>query len=58
MKKYITPTIEVVKIETNDIIAASSSQAVYYDQLDGVDKEGSTSAIFDAKYWLSKFGKK
>ena len=58
MKKYITPTIEVVKTETNDIITASSSQAVYYDQLDGVDKDGSISAIFDVNYWLSKLGKK
>lgn len=58
MKKYITPTIEVVKIETNDIITASSSQAVSYDQLDGVDTDGSISAIFDVNYWLSKLGKK
>ena len=58
MKKYITPTIEVVKIETNDIITASSSQAVTYDQLYGVDKDGSISAIFDVNYWLSKSGKK
>jgi hypothetical protein len=58
MKKYITPTIEVVEIETNDILTASSSQAVYYDQLDGVDTDGSISAIFDVNYWLSKLGKK
>jgi hypothetical protein len=58
MKKYITPTIEVVEIETNDILTASSSQAVSYDQLDGVDKDGSISAIFDVNYWLSKPGKK
>lgn len=58
MKKYITPTIEIVETKTNDIMSASSPQAVYYGQLEGVDTEDSTSAVFDVNYWLSKLGKK
>ena len=58
MKKYLTPTIEVVETKTDDIMAASAPQPVSYGQLEGVDTEGSTSAVFDVNYWLSKFGKK
>ena len=58
MKEYITPTIEVVEAKTNDIMSASAPQAVSYGQLEGVDTEGSISAVFDVNYWLSKFGKK
>ena len=58
MKKYESPTIETVETKTDDIMSASAPQAVSYGQLEGVDTEGSISAVFDVNYWLSKFGKK
>ena len=58
MKKYESPTIEIVETKTNDIMSASAPQAVSYGELDGVDTEGSKSAIFDVNYWLSLLGKK
>ena len=55
MKKYISPTIELVEIETNDIMSVSNGTGVYIAPLEGVDEGDSQSAIFDVGYWLSKF---
>ena len=58
MKKYESPTIEIVETKTDDIMSASAPQAVSYGELEGVDTEGSTSAIFNVSYFTSLFGKK
>lgn len=59
MKKYTTPSFEVVELETNDIMSVSGqNNAVAYAPLENVDTDGELSAIFDAKYWTSLFGNK
>ena len=59
MKKYITPSIEVVELESIDIITTSTQgNAVTYAPLEGVDTEDGRSAIFDASFWTSQFGNK
>ena len=55
MNKYITPTIEFLNIESADVIAASTgNEAVTFGVLEGVDDEGSSTAIFNAGYWFKK----
>ena len=54
MKKYIKPSFEVVKLESSDIMLASNESAVKFAPLSDVDKNGDTSAIFDASYWSNK----
>lgn len=49
MKKYITPDFEVEKIESCDLILVSAYQL---SALEGVDSDGSKSAIFSAKHWF------
>ena len=49
MKKYVTPTIETADIETSDLILASAYQVM---ALEGVDENGSKSAVFDASLWF------
>lgn len=51
MKKYISPTIEIVETEASDIVTASGDP-VSYEALEGVDKEGDVSAIFSANFWF------
>ena len=52
MNKYITPTIEYIEIESSDVITASTgTQGYEIGALDGVDSEGSKSAIFDAGFF-------
>ena len=59
MKKYTTPSFEVVELETNDIMSVSGqNNAVSYAPLENVDTDGGLSAIFDAKYWTSLLGNK
>ena len=54
MKKYITPSIEVVKLESSDIMLASGESPLKFAPLSNVDKDGEASAIFDASYWSNK----
>ena len=49
MNKYITPTIEVEAVESSDLILASGYQVA---ELDGVDSNGSKSAVFNASHWF------
>lgn len=52
MNKYITPTIEYIEIEASDVITASTGrQGFEIGSLEGVDSDGSKSAIFDAGYF-------
>lgn len=50
MNKYISPTIEIQNLHSADVI--TSSGAVTYGQLEGVDTEDSKSAIFSVNFWL------
>ena len=37
MKKYINPEIEVIKVETNDVISTSiGTETPWYDESDGI----------------------
>jgi hypothetical protein len=58
MKKYVTPSIENAKIESNDIISASTQAPVSYASLEGVDKEDEKTAIYNVEHWLSNLIKK
>ena len=51
MNKYISPKIEISKIEVEDVIATSGS-GVTIAALNGVDSEDSKSAIFNALFWF------
>lgn len=51
MNKYITPTIEIKEIESDDVITTSGGVSI--DRLDGIDTEDSKSAIFNPSFWLS-----
>lgn len=52
MEKYTSPTIEIVQCEASDVI--SSSSAVSYAPLEGVDKGDDKSAIFSADFWIRR----
>ena len=49
MKKYIAPTLEVTEVEVQDLVLASGYQVA---ELEGVDKDGSKSAIFNVSRWF------
>lgn len=51
MNKYISPKIEIERIEVEDVITASGS-GVTIAALEGVDSEESKSAIFNALFWF------
>ena len=51
MNKYIKPEIEINDLFSDDVIAAST-EAVEYKALEGVDKDGEKSAIFDVSCWM------
>ena len=50
MIKYISPEIKIEQIEANDIILASNAVSIV--ALEGVDENGSKTAIFDASHWI------
>lgn len=50
MNKYISPEIEILQIEVEDVIAASG--AVTVEALEGVDSGESKSAVFNALFWF------
>ena len=57
MKKYISPEIEFVELVSSDIISVSGNEqdaAFSISSLEGVDKDGSKSAVFNVSHWLSK----
>ena len=56
MEKYIAPSIEVVKLETNDVMFLSAEGPLKFDKLDDVDEGDDKSAIFDAVYWTTLTG--
>lgn len=49
MNKYVTPKIEKEELETSDVILASKFQIA---ELEGVDSNGSKTAIFDVSTWF------
>ena len=50
MSKYIKPEIEILQLESADVITVSSG--VEIGELKGVDNENSKTAIFNAGFWL------
>lgn len=50
MNKYFSPTIQIEEVKSTDILLASGEVApvVEVKALEGVDTEGSKTAIFDA----------
>lgn len=51
MNKYIKPEIEINDLFSADVITVST-EAVEYKALEGVDRDGEKSAIFDARCWM------
>lgn len=56
MNKYKSPIIEIENLEPSDVITASVGTAVKLGSLEGVDREGEKSAIFDANFWINLVG--
>ena len=54
MNKYITPTMEILDFQSNDIVALSeeASALVVYESLPGVDEGDSKSAVFNVNLWM------
>ena len=50
MSKYIKPEIEILELESADVITASSG--VEIGELKGVDDGNSKTAIFNAGFWM------
>ena len=51
MNKYISPTIEIQKLHSADVITLSALFQI--GKLEGVDDEESKTAIYNAGNWIS-----